>query len=85
MQVCGFHVLRINLTQPLSGFIHIILNMLAQYTLSAQVHPLISLGLLLLTDCSQIEREMGSGGFIITYFVAGIFGFVCATVHMQPH
>jgi hypothetical protein len=27
----------------------------------------------------QIEREMGSGGFIITYFAAGIFGFVYLT------
>ncbi|PPQ78062.1 hypothetical protein CVT26_015501 [Gymnopilus dilepis] len=42
-----------------AGFIHIILNMLAQLTLSA-----------------QIEREMGSGGFLITYFAAGIFGNV---------
>jgi len=42
-----------------AGFIHILLNMLAQLTLSA-----------------QIEREMGSGGFLITYFAAGIFGNV---------
>ncbi|KAJ6575027.1 hypothetical protein B0H19DRAFT_1208527 [Mycena capillaripes] len=42
-----------------AGFVHIILNMLAQLTVSAQV-----------------EREMGSGGFIITYFAAGIFGNV---------
>ncbi|KAG5725919.1 Rhomboid family member 1, partial [Termitomyces sp. T112] len=42
-----------------AGFIHIILNMLAQLTLSA-----------------QIEREMGSTGFFITYFAAGIFGNV---------
>ena len=28
----------------------------------------------------QIEREMGSGGFIITYFSAGIFGFVQSTL-----
>ncbi|KAJ6604570.1 hypothetical protein DFH09DRAFT_1123132 [Mycena vulgaris] len=42
-----------------AGFIHIILNMLAQLTVSAQV-----------------EREMGSGGFFITYFAAGIFGNV---------
>ncbi|KAF5384958.1 hypothetical protein D9615_001441 [Tricholomella constricta] len=40
-----------------AGFIHILLNMLAQLTLSA-----------------QIEREMGSTGFLITYFAAGIFG-----------
>jgi membrane associated rhomboid family serine protease len=25
---------------------------------------------------AQIEREMGSVGFIITYFAAGIFGYV---------
>ncbi|KAF9244619.1 hypothetical protein BU15DRAFT_41909 [Melanogaster broomeanus] len=42
-----------------AGFIHIILNMLAQLILSA-----------------QIEREMGSAGFFITYFSAGIFGNV---------
>ncbi|KAJ6621652.1 hypothetical protein B0H10DRAFT_2016900 [Mycena sp. CBHHK59/15] len=42
-----------------AGFVHIILNMLAQITISA-----------------QIEREMGSGGFFITYFAAGIFGNV---------
>ncbi|KAG1757658.1 hypothetical protein EDB19DRAFT_1891380 [Suillus lakei] len=42
-----------------AGFIHIILNMLAQLTISA-----------------QIEREMGSAGFFITYFAAGIFGNV---------
>ncbi|KAF9462142.1 hypothetical protein BDZ94DRAFT_752247 [Collybia nuda] len=40
-----------------AGFIHILLNIFAQLTLSA-----------------QIEREMGSGGFFITYFAAGIFG-----------
>ncbi|KAF9040522.1 hypothetical protein BJ165DRAFT_1490528 [Panaeolus papilionaceus] len=42
-----------------AGVVHILLNMLAQLTLSA-----------------QIEREMGSGGFFITYFAAGIFGNV---------
>jgi len=42
-----------------AGIIHIILNMLAQLTVSA-----------------QIEKEMGSGGFIILYFAAGIFGNV---------
>lgn len=42
-----------------AGIIHLLLNMLAQLTLSA-----------------QIEREMGSGGFILTYFAAGIFGYV---------
>ncbi|KAG6851199.1 hypothetical protein H0H93_015209 [Arthromyces matolae] len=42
-----------------AGFIHILLNMLAQLSLSA-----------------QIEREMGSTGFLITYFAAGIFGNV---------
>jgi membrane associated rhomboid family serine protease len=42
-----------------AGFVHILLNMLAQLIVSA-----------------QIEREMGSGGFFITYFAAGIFGLV---------
>jgi len=42
-----------------AGIIHLLLNMFAQLTLSA-----------------QIEREMGSVGFIITYFAAGIFGNV---------
>ncbi|KAF4623366.1 hypothetical protein D9613_001726 [Agrocybe pediades] len=42
-----------------AGIIHILLNMLAQLTVSA-----------------QIEREMGSGGFFLTYFAAGIFGNV---------
>ncbi|KAH8835734.1 rhomboid-domain-containing protein [Flagelloscypha sp. PMI_526] len=42
-----------------AGIIHILLNMLAQLSLSAQV-----------------EKEMGSGGFLITYFAGGIFGNV---------
>ncbi|KAF5375122.1 hypothetical protein D9758_000362 [Tetrapyrgos nigripes] len=42
-----------------AGFVHLLLNMLAQLSIAA-----------------QIEREMGSGGFIITYFAAGIFGNV---------
>ncbi|KAJ7103612.1 hypothetical protein B0H15DRAFT_875192 [Mycena belliarum] len=42
-----------------AGIVHLLLNMLAQLTVSAQV-----------------EREMGSGGFFITYFAAGIFGNV---------
>ncbi|KAF8632591.1 hypothetical protein AX15_001797 [Amanita polypyramis BW_CC] len=42
-----------------AGLVHLLLNMLAQNTLSA-----------------QIEREMGSTGFLITYFAAGIFGNV---------
>ncbi|CAA7258657.1 unnamed protein product [Cyclocybe aegerita] len=42
-----------------AGVVHILINMLAQMILSA-----------------QIEREMGSGGFLITYFAAGIFGNV---------
>ncbi|KAI0313502.1 rhomboid family-domain-containing protein [Amylostereum chailletii] len=42
-----------------AGFIHIILNLLAQLTAGA-----------------QIEREMGSAGFLILYFAAGIFGNV---------
>lgn len=29
-----------------------------------------------MTLSAQIEREMGSGGFLITYFAAGIFGYV---------
>ena len=28
------------------------------------------------SSCLQIEREMGSAGFIITYMAAGIFGYV---------
>ncbi|EJD03994.1 rhomboid-domain-containing protein [Fomitiporia mediterranea MF3/22] len=40
-----------------AGFIHIILNMLAQLYVSA-----------------QLEREMGTGGFFLVYFAAGIFG-----------
>jgi len=42
-----------------AGIIHILLNMFAQWTLSA-----------------HIEKEMGSGGFLLTYFAAGIFGNV---------
>ncbi|KAJ3552255.1 hypothetical protein NM688_g4246 [Phlebia brevispora] len=42
-----------------AGIIHILLNMLAQCTASAEV-----------------EREMGSGGFLILYLAAGIFGNV---------
>lgn len=40
-----------------AGIIHLLLNMLAQLSVSG-----------------QIEREMGSGGFLLTYFAAGIFG-----------
>lgn len=29
-----------------------------------------------LTVSAQLEREMGSGGFFLTYFAAGIFGYV---------
>ncbi|EKM61250.1 uncharacterized protein PHACADRAFT_134676 [Phanerochaete carnosa HHB-10118-sp] len=42
-----------------AGIIHILLNMLAQLTASAEV-----------------EKEMGSAGFLILYFAAGIFGNV---------
>ncbi|KAF7306856.1 RHOMBOID-like protein [Mycena indigotica] len=42
-----------------AGIIHLLLNMLAQLSVSAQV-----------------EREMGSAGFFIVYFAAGIFGNV---------
>ncbi|TFL06742.1 hypothetical protein BDV98DRAFT_625461, partial [Pterulicium gracile] len=42
-----------------AGIVHFALNMIAQFTLSA-----------------QIEREMGSIGFFITYMAAGIFGNV---------
>lgn len=42
-----------------AGIVHLLLNMLAQMTLS-----------------TQIERDMGSIGFTITYFAAGIFGNV---------
>jgi membrane associated rhomboid family serine protease len=57
-----FHLLIGSFITPIflhAGIIHLLLNMLAQMILSA-----------------QIEREMGSGGFIITYFAAGIFGYV---------
>ena len=40
-----------------AGIIHIILNLIAQMLVSA-----------------QLEREMGSGGFFLVYFAAGIFG-----------
>jgi len=42
-----------------AGFIHLLINMIAQWILSGQV-----------------ERDMGSGGFFLTYFAAGIFGNV---------
>lgn len=42
-----------------AGLIHFLLNMFAQWTLSAQV-----------------EREMGSGAFLLLYMAAGIFGNV---------
>ncbi|KAF9270141.1 rhomboid-domain-containing protein [Marasmius fiardii PR-910] len=42
-----------------AGIIHILLNLFAQLTISA-----------------QIEKEMGSGGFLLTYLAAGIFGNV---------
>ncbi|TFK30349.1 rhomboid-domain-containing protein [Coprinopsis marcescibilis] len=42
-----------------AGIVHLLLNMLAQLVLSA-----------------QIERDMGSTGFLLVYFSAGIFGNV---------
>jgi hypothetical protein len=47
--------------------------MLAQLTAAAEVstHSDISL---LVVHAFQIEREMGSAGFFILYFAAGIFG-----------
>jgi membrane associated rhomboid family serine protease len=57
-----------------AGFIHIILNMIAQLTISAQVGTFLLQFLTLMLP--QIEREMGSAGFFITYFAAGIFGYV---------
>jgi membrane associated rhomboid family serine protease len=56
-----------------AGVIHLLLNMLAQMTLSTQVH-LKQTTNELMTDALQIERDMGSIGFTITYFAAGIFG-----------
>jgi hypothetical protein len=47
--------------------------MLAQLTVSAQVNQCSPALVALLTHV-QVEREMGSGGFFITYFAAGIFG-----------
>ncbi|KAG7528995.1 hypothetical protein FFLO_05853 [Filobasidium floriforme] len=41
------------------GIVHLLLNMLAQLTIGAQV-----------------EREMGTIAFVITYFAGGIYGFI---------
>jgi membrane associated rhomboid family serine protease len=59
-----------------AGFVHIILNLLAQLTVSAQVRGETSLLLFNSYDMFQVEREMGSGGFLLTYVSAGIFGCV---------
>jgi membrane associated rhomboid family serine protease len=60
-----------------AGFLHIGLNMLAQLTAAAEVS--IVAHAFRIVDHSwvhalQIEREMGSGGFFLLYFAAGIFG-----------
>jgi membrane associated rhomboid family serine protease len=60
-----------------AGFLHIALNMLAQLTASAQVSIVVHAFRIIDHPCVyafQIEREMGSGGFFILYFAAGIFG-----------
>jgi hypothetical protein len=51
--------------------------MLAQLTASAQVSNVAHAFRIIDDLCVytfQIEREMGSGGFFILYFAAGIFG-----------
>lgn len=55
-----------------AGFIHLLFNMVAQWILSGQVCATRSL----VNDSYywQVERDMGSGGFLLTYFAAGIFG-----------
>jgi membrane associated rhomboid family serine protease len=60
-----------------AGFLHIGLNMLAQLTASAEVSIVAHALRIVDHPCVyalQIEREMGSGGFFILYFAAGIFG-----------
>lgn len=60
-----------------AGFLHIGLNMLAQLTASAQVSITAHAFRIIGNPCAftfQIEREMGSGGFFVVYFAAGIFG-----------
>ena len=51
--------------------------MLAQVTASAEVsrNPQ-QLRSVLMSRFVQVEKEMGSIGFIILYFAAGIFGYV---------
>jgi len=51
--------------------------MLAQLTASAEVSIVAHVSRIVDRPCVyafQIEREMGSGGFFILYFAAGIFG-----------
>jgi membrane associated rhomboid family serine protease len=50
--------------------------MLAQMTASAQVRITHEFKGWALTTLTQLEREMGSTGFLITYMAAGIFGNV---------
>lgn len=60
-----------------AGLIHFIFNMLAQVTAAGQVcFDFSVLAFVVSSPRSQIEREMGSAGFIITYIAAGIFGYV---------
>jgi len=56
--------------------------MIAQLTISAQVGCFLTSIIDLIP--SQIEREMGSAGFFITYFAAGIFGYVLASFISLP-
>jgi len=58
-----------------AGVIHFLFNMLAQIVAAGQV--CLSFSVVIFRHLSfrlQIEREMGSAGFLITYVAAGIFG-----------
>jgi membrane associated rhomboid family serine protease len=57
-----------------AGLVHLALNMFAQILVSAQVRHSISNVIHKIKGSLKVEREMGSAGFIILYFAAGIFG-----------
>lgn len=59
-----------------AGIIHILLNILAQLTASAEVYLILNNLDISELIRGQVEREMGSAGFLLLYLAAGIFGCV---------
>jgi membrane associated rhomboid family serine protease len=63
-----------------AGIIHFLLNMLAQLTASAEARSLPVVRVYEADVNLQVEKEMGSVGFLVLYFAAGIFGSAIPSV-----